>query len=78
MGLGTPTILVSSGGTSCQEATRDVIGAPLMLKIWLVAGGAAPFDPPHAKGRITSGSDHGTLRSPLFYFKRLPQRSMSE
>ncbi len=30
MGLGTPAILLSTGGASCQEATRDtVLGAPL-------------------------------------------------
>ncbi len=46
----------------------------------LVGGGgggeAAPFDPPHMKGRITSGSDLGTLgqRSPLFRLKVLNVR----
>ncbi len=43
-GLGMPAILLLSGGTSCQEATRDVFGAPLMLKFgWWQE---APFDIP--------------------------------
>ncbi len=33
---GCPAIVLSTGGASHQEATRDVFGGPLMLKIWLV------------------------------------------